>query len=229
MRLGRLPHDPMRLALAPLHFFAAAQPAPVLDRAGVNFVPKLYANDVLPDCTAVGLANAARAAGALADFEPAIDDVKVPAFYAVCIGKPGATDAELEATDGAMLLDVLERQASAGFDVGEQAPLVGSFGTVSTSSRIALALGMAHGAGYWGVDLYERDMELPPVWDDDGSSPGALVGGHCIIAWDYAGLGDGQTVRVGTWGAWQPATWRWVHARLREAHSVSWRQLEAAA
>ena len=64
-------------------------------------------------------------------------------------------------------------------------------------------------------------MEMPPVWDA-GLDDGAIVGGHCIVAWDYAGLADDATVRVATWGQWQPATWRWLAARLDEAYALLW-------
>ena len=86
------------------------------------------------------------------------------------------------------------------------------------------------GIGYWGVDLYERDMDTPcdEPWDDDGASPGALVGGHCLVAWDYAGLGDTDTGRLATWGRLQSFTWRWARSRLREAYVLLWPQLQLA-
>lgn len=226
MRLGRLQHDPARLALAP-RLVAASPPPPVLDRSAVDFSPMLYQNNVLPNCSAVGLANSARAAAALAGFDLVVDPDSVPAYYAACIGRPGASEAELEATEGAVLMDVLDYMQANGFEVGQQVPLVANYDTVSADSRSAIASAMTRpGAGYWGVDLYERDMELLPVWDDDGRDPGALVGGHCLLAFDYAGLNDQDTIRLGTWGAWQPATWRWAMSRLREAHGVTWPQIQ---
>jgi hypothetical protein len=187
-------------------------------------VPRMFANDQLPDCTAAGLANGALAVSALAGYEMAIDDAKVPLFYASVVGcQP--TEEAMAATDGAVILDVLQRQATGGFDAGGQTPLVALAGTLQLN-RIALAQAMASlGIAYLGVDLFERDMEMPDVWDDDGRDPGALVGGHCLDSFDYTGLADDRKVRLATWGRMQPATWRWLDSRVREAHGLLWRQI----
>lgn len=231
MRLGRLPHDPAALARAPSlagHRFAAMPPPPILDRSAIAFAPGLYRNNDLPDCTAAGLANAAGMVAALNGYALAIDPDKVPVFYAGCAGcEP--SDAAMATTDGAVVLDVLVRQARSGFDVGPQT-LAGLHGTLPLSRTvIASALGRL-GHAYLGVTLRERDMEQAPVWDVlDGRDDGAVVGGHLIVAWDYAGIGDASTVRVATWGTWQPATWAWIAARMDEAHALVWRQLGNAA
>jgi hypothetical protein len=71
-------------------------------------------------------------------------------------------------------------------------------------------------------------MEDSPVWDVvDGRDDGKLVGGHLIVAWDYTGLTDDAALRIATWGKFQPATWRWLQARLSEAQALIWRQLGA--
>ena len=230
VRLGRKAHDPAALAAAPAHKFGAVPPPVVLDRSAVEFVPGLYGNDYLPDCTAAGLANAARAVAALNDFNLVVDPDLVPAFYAGCVGC-APTPVAMASTDGAVLLDVLQRQAGQGFDVGAQ-ELVGLYGTV-TPSITALALAMARlGHVYLGVTLHDRDMQANAsgdVWDvQQGRDDGTVVGGHCIMGWDYTGLGYTDTVRVATWGKWQPATWAWVAARLDEAHALVWRQLARA-
>lgn len=231
MRLGRLPHDAGLLAAAPSlmeHTFGALAPLERLDRSGVAFTPGLYRNDVLPDCTAVALANHAAAACALEGYALAIDPAKVPAFFAASIGESGAPDAVLAAAPGAVALDVLAFQSRNGLDLGLQVPAVGLWGTVEPADRAALANGVARlGGGYWGVDLYEADMAMPPVWDATGD-PGDPVGGHMVLAWDYTGLSDTDTVRIATWGGWQPATWRWVRARLGEAFGLVWPSLAAA-
>ncbi|MFL5255508.1 MAG: hypothetical protein ACJ8AI_21950 [Rhodopila sp.] len=215
----------MALAKAPSHRFGAVLPPPKLDRHAIAFHPELYGNDVLPDCTAVSLANAARGVAALNGYDLVVDPACVPAFYSACVGNP----VNLAATDGAVMLDVLARQAARGFDIGPQV-LHGLHGTIDSRSRSALAHGMARlGVGYWGVILRERDMERTAVWDvQDGRDDGDIVGGHAVIAWDYTGLADDATVRLGTWGAWQPATWAWVSTRLEEAHCIVWRQLVRA-
>jgi hypothetical protein len=223
--LGRLRHDPVALARAPSHRFGTVPPPAVLDRSATAFEPGLYQNDTLPDCTAVALANAARGVAALNGFDLVLEQAGVPAFYAACVGNP----ADLAGSGGAVMLDVLARQAALGFDIGPQT-LHGLYATLDTRSRSALASGMARlGVGYWGVTLRERDMERTAVWDvQPGRDDGDVAGGHAIIAWDYAGLADGDTLRIGTWGAWQPATWAWVAARLDEAFGIVWRQLERA-
>jgi hypothetical protein len=223
--LGRLRHDPVALARVPSHRFGAAPPPLTLDRSAIAFEPGLFQNDTLPDCTAVALANAARGIAALNGFDLVLDPACVPAFYGACVGDP----ANLAATDGAVMLDVLARQAAQGFDVGPQT-LYGLHATIDRHSRSALASGMARlGVGYWGVTLRERDMERAGLWDvQAGRDDGDVVGGHAIIAWDYSGLGDADTLRIGTWGAWQPATWAWVAARLDEAYGIVWRQLQRA-
>jgi hypothetical protein len=224
-RLGRKPHDPAAVRRVPSHRFGAVPPPPRLDRGAVDFAPGLYANDTLPDCTAVALANAARGVAALNGYGLVLDPARVPAFYGACVGNPR----NLAATDGAVMLDVLARQALGGFDVGPQI-LHGLYATLDPHSRSALARGMARlGIGYWGVTLHERDMDGNPVWDvQTGRDDGSVVGGHAVIAWDYSGLGDGDTVRLGTWGGWQKASWAWVAARLEEAYGIVWRQLERA-
>ncbi len=232
MRLGRRAHNAAALAAAPqlgTHRFAAMPPPPALDRAAVPFQPRLFDNDTLPDCTAAALANAALAVSALNGFEAAIADAAVPAFYAACIGMPGATAAQLAATEGAIALDVLGRQLDRGFEVGQAAPLAGLYGALALAPS-ALATALAHlGPGYWGVTLTAQDMDSAgstAPWDDDASrDPGPVAGGHMLMAWDYAGLAETDTVRLATWGRFKLATWRWVRRRLDEAYGLVWRQL----
>ena len=232
MRLGRLGHSEAALASAPqlgTHRFAAMPPPPALDRASVPFQPRLFDNDTLPYCTAAALANAALAVSALNGFETALDDAAVPSFYAACIGMPGATATQLAVTQGAIALDVLARQLTDGFDVGQAAPLSGLYGVLALAPS-ALATALAHlGPGYWGVTLTARDMdnaESAAPWDDDGSTdPGPVAGGHMLMAWDYAGLAETDTLRLATWGRFKSATWRWVRRRLDEAYGLVWRQL----
>ncbi len=232
MRLGRLEHSEAALAKAPqlgTHRFAAMPPPPTVNREAVPFQPRLLDNDILPDCTAAALANAALAVSALNGFETAIADAAVPAFYATCIGMPGASAAQLAVTQGAIALDVLERQLSSGFDVGQAAPLTGLYGVLPLAPS-ALATALAHlGPSYWGVTLTARDMDnadSATPWDDDGrSDPGPIAGGHMLMAWDYVGLAETDTLRLATWGRFKLATWRWVRHRLDEAYGLVWRQL----
>ena len=233
-RLGRLRHDPEALAAAPQladHSFAAIAPAPMMDRQAVPFQPRMFSNDILPVCTCAALANAALAVSALNGFQTLIVDAAVPAFYAACLGMPGASNTELAETDGAVAMDVLRRQAVAGFDAGQETRLVALFGTVPLD-RTRLAVTIARlGVGYWGVRLHARDMDTvgsAEPWDADRRDPGRFEGGHMLNAWDYTGLADTSLVRLATWGGFKAATWRWVEARLDEAYGLIWRQLARA-
>lgn len=228
MRLGLAPHDPVEIARAPslaAHRFAAMAPPPILNRNMVDFTPGLYRNDVLPDCTAAGLANAMGMVAALNGFTIAENPDAIPAFYARCVGCEN-TDAAMIATDGAVALDVLKLQLTTGFDVGQQIPMVGKFGTLPKSKSVIASAINTFGHSYMGVSLRERDMERAPLWDVvEGRDDGAVVGGHLIVGWDYLALSDEAPLRVATWGGWQSATWAWLLARLNEAYALVWRQL----
>lgn len=234
MRFGRLPHDAAAVTAAPslaTHTFAVMAPPPTLTRGGIPYDPQLRQNDSLPTCTVAGLINGALAISALntGSATSIADGVEIP-FYAAVAGCAPTVDA-VAATDGLNVLDVLRRQSIQGFEVGQEASFTADFATIPSTDRAALANGLALlGFGYWGVDLYERDMLTPPdqPWDDDGGDPGQLVGGHLIIGWSYAGLGDTDTGTAATWGRLQPFTWRWAQARLREAYGLVWRQLQRA-
>lgn len=228
-RLGRLPHSPERLAAIPHHKFGTILPKPIINRSNINFTPGLYQNDVLPDCTCVGLANSARATAELNGFDIALDPAKVPEFYASVVGC-APTLAAMEASDGAVLLDVLNKQEACGFNIGPES-LVAGWKPIVAKSRSDLALCMEHfGVAYIGVTLYDRDMDtVGQTWEyQDGQSDGNVDGGHCVVLWDYAGLSDTSIVRIGTWGAWQNATWAWVQNRIDEAYGLVWPQLVRA-
>ena len=226
MRLGRLPHDPDTVAFAPQHRMAAASPVPAkLVRAHIPFAPGLYDNDTLPDCTAAGLANAASAFGLVrSGAPPVIDPASVPRVYAACVDNPP----DLAASNGAVMQDVLQRAEAGGVDFGQQVPLLPTHAACDARSREQLAhVMLIYGAGYWGLDLTERDMAQMgrPLLDDDGSDRSDVVGGHCVVGWAYDGLGDDDRVQIATWGRLQAVTWRWLGLRLHEAWAVSWPQL----
>lgn len=224
MMLGRLPADPAALAQAPQlahHMRADAPPPPKLVRSHLAFTPSLDANDVLPNCTAVGLANCARAFAVLNGFAIGIPTDKVVSFF----GEAGGT------ADGAVELDILGYQRQHGFGTGDQTRLVGDFATFTPADRGLFANAMAKcGALYLGVDLALADQDMTRTWDTStpGDQDAGSWGGHCLVAWDYTGLGDKDTVRLGTWGAWMDATWAWLEARCAEAHVLIWHQLISA-
>ena len=222
MRFGRLSPNKTELASAHAHTFGVRLAQPVLNRQSVAFTPGLYRNDTLGDCTVVSIANMINAKSALNGYQTYIDSDKVVEFFKEAAGNPP----DLTTVDGLVYLDVINRQAQLGFDTGHDR-LYGLPGTVGLS-RNELALGMeAFGSVGLGVTLRDRDVQTTSSYStlDAGPSDGNVIGGHAIIGWDYTGLGDTDIVRIGTWGYWQMVTWRWIDARLEEAHATNWPQL----
>lgn len=214
MRLGRLPHSPSRVAAVRPHVMATTAPAP-LSVPVPTWTPSLVQNDVLPSCTIAGLLNSARAWALRHDFDLVNTDPPLLSFYA---GLAGCADtvAAIEATDGLVLLDVLEKAQSAGFDIGEQTPIVPEFAAIHQPDIAGLRDAVAfRGAAYIGVTLFECDMTGAP-WT--GKPTGAAVGGHCIDLCAYTP--DGFT--AATWGAFQPLDNDWLMSRIDEAFSVMW-------
>lgn len=228
--LGRKPTDHAALAAAAQFGGLHLIPPRTCVRDYAAFQTGLYGNDTIGDCTAAALANAARGFS-LAHGGPdiPIDPAAVVAFYAACCGVPDTPDA-LAQTEGSVMSDVLARQARDGYDIGEQTALVGTYGTIPVANhqQVANAIALLGGA-YLGVDLAVAD-QTADVWDTDtpgDQTPGSW-GGHALMAWGYDGLGPTDQVMLGTWGMWQPATWRWVASRAVEAHAVIWHQLVPA-
>lgn len=224
VRLGRLPHDPARFAAVRRRLVSAAAPPPAsLRREGLTWTPGAYGNQVLPNCSTVALANAVRAwSWTQTGADAVIDPATVPAFYAECVGCADDT-AAIEATDGAVLLDVLERADVLGVDFGQQDPIVPDFTAVDPTDRVAMAASLAAGGGLiLGLDLLEVDQQ-GDIW---GVGPSAAVtgkpwGGHAALLWSYEGLRDDALTRIATWGTWRPATVAWVLARAVEAYHVT--------
>jgi len=234
MKLGRLEHNPARLAAVPSHRFGIAEPPPLcLIRDYVPFAPGLYGNDRLPCCTAVAVANAARAfSWARSACDIVVAEARVKAFYAGCVGCAD-TDEAMAGTDGAVLLDVIDRGTSAGVDLGQQVPLVPTAARIAPDDRAGMSHAMLHdGAVILGVELSISDQRTP-VWTvspptSAGDPAAGSWGGHAAFGWGYTGLADDDQVMIGTWGIWQAATWAWVRERTAEAYSCSWGQLAAA-
>lgn len=228
-RFGRSAHDPAALAAAPAHRFGAVLPPASLRRPLLDFTPGDYGNTTKPLCTFASMANVARGIALLNNGADTliVDPAKVSAGYAACVGCAD-TDAAIMATDGINMLEVAAWQGKHGFDVGPQT-LVGRSGTLATD-RIALANGMHRlGLAWGGIKLLERDMATtsPTTVLDmvPGRDDGALVGLHAVPFWTYQLLADEGRVWFGTWGYWQQCTWRWVTARIDEAHAWVYRQL----
>jgi hypothetical protein len=234
MKLGRLPHAPERLARGLM-----SAPAPMLyryqlDRGAIDPQPQMWGNADGPTCTVAGLANGAIAQGIIRSAPPVIGDGKPQALYAIVDGIPGATEEQINATDGLVVMDLLDYVSTNGFDAGEQVPLVPVQRFVVHNAREAIAGCMCNErivTAYLGIRLYQRDMDtmgagplVAPIADS-----GEMVGGHALLAWDYPkGLGDADLVTLLTWAARQPVSWKWLLERLDETHAIEWPQLAAA-
>jgi hypothetical protein len=223
MRLGRLPHDPVRLAAAPAHSFGATPVPQTLDRSLTDWLPGLYGNNEYSDCTCVSYTNNARGVAYLAGYELAVDPDDPLANFAALSGVPVT---EAASVDGAVMQDVLAYQEQHGFNVGPQL-LVATSGTVAVN-RMAMAQAMATLGGLWiGVTLHEREMDSwgsGTLWDTVAPA-GAIAGGHAVNLWAYEGLADDSRVWLATWGAWQAATWRLLESITDEAHGLGWNQI----
>lgn len=206
-------------------------PPDVLDRSAIPFMPGSYGNDIFPICTAVAAANCARAYSWLkAHTDIVVDPLKPRAFFATVENVPN-TDAAVIATDGAIVQDVLEYAEAHGYDIGQQVPAVPLANAVYGLDQMHIAdTAWVYGAANLGVALSVSDQNMP-VWDTDAPAnagdpvPGSW-GLHNLILWDWEGMDPTSIVRLGTWGAWQPATWRWVLARVEEAWALVWPQFD---
>lgn len=227
MRLGCLAHDAAKAASLRTRYAAAIVPNR-LPRP--PWTPTLGRNDTLPDCTAVGLMNAARAwvhrfAGV--DDDLVVADDHIVALYAEAIGLPGASDDALAATEGADPLAVVQTAQTRGWDVGAQVPLVPDFALSGTDVRSLAHNMQCAGAVMLALTLTQTDMDAAQAgkpWTavPDGSP---IVGGHLVAACAYDGLAPTDALSIATWGTWQPASWTWVQPRLRIALIAGWRQL----
>ena len=223
MRYGRLPHDPSRVAAVKPHVMAATEPLPlVLPRPGILTAPTLADNNVLPTCTIAGLANSARAWAQLHGFDLVIDDQKLLDFYAAIAGcEP--TVAAIMATEGLVMLDVLEYAQSHGFDVGPQT-LVPNFSAIHMPDIAGVRDAIfTRATAYVGVTLYASDEQ--PGARFFGPPSGDPVGGHCVdpVRWtatDY---------QVATWGQDMDADEEWLMSRIDECYSIEWSMPMAAA
>lgn len=235
-RLGRLRHDPVAVAAAPKHsHFGFVAPVSSLDRSAIDYEPDLGYNNILPICTTVGLWNAAKGIALLNRFTPTVQMPLLPPFYAETIGLAAtASFAELAATDGAVMLDVLNYQAAHGFNIGNQS-LVCDYGTLAFDINTLASAMVRQGPSYLGIQLYQRDMDAVETdgswqtWDTvPGQDDGQFVGDHCVVDWDFVSLDPDGIVRLATWGKLQKATWRWLMTRLEEAYGLIFRELVAS-
>ena len=217
MRLGRKPHDAARVAAVAPHVMGFAPVPATCPRTDIVWKPSLVRNDVLPTCSIAGLMNAARMTALLHGYDLVDDEAALLAFYAA-LACCADTEAAMEATDGLVLLDVLERARDAGFTCGEQTPIVPLFSSIPLSGQALKAAIYGRGAAYVGVMLYEADVEPGAKWTGGIARAGAKVGGHCVAPWRYTPDNYG----IATWGGTTEADPEWLMSRIEEAYSLRW-------
>ena len=194
-----------------------------LVRNHVDYRPGMFGNDEAGDCTCVAIANAILAQVALSGYRVGITTAEVLALYSAVTGY----DPARPVTDtGAYEVDVLRHQAAHGFQADGQTAYVGLWGNIGpgdlTLARVAMS---RFGSAYLALNLAQADQQGTTVWDTDtpvsygDPTPGSW-GGHAVLAWDYTGLADSDTVRIVTWGRLQRATWRWFRSRVVEVHAI---------
>lgn len=228
-KLGRKPHNADVLAAMPRHNFGTARPSDKLDRSKHDFKPAMFNNDDYPNCTLASLAECAIGDAALQGYSLIVAPGAPLAEY--CKVEKIPDDVAAQNSNGAVMSNVLAYQAAHGYDIGNQV-LYCTSKTIDLD-RNSLALGLDQIGTLWmGVTLYQADMDAVTdgkIWDVvPGVNYGEPIGGHAMCAWDYDGLGDTDTLRWVTWGQYVKVTWRWVHARMSEAHGPHWPDLKAA-
>jgi hypothetical protein len=211
MRLGRLNHDPSRLAAIPAHTMAAGAPVPEVVTPPEGFRVELCRNDLYTTCTTASLINAARVwALKTGRFDLVYDVDKLLAFFCRVLGIPVSAIATAE---GAVMMDVLENAQSGGFQINDQDTLVPMFRRITDADGLRQAIAST-GAAYVGVDLDEQDMSQ----DWTARAMGKVEGGHAIALIGYRPGG----FTAATWGVEKLCDEGWLMARLQEAYLVTW-------
>jgi hypothetical protein len=218
---GRKPHDDARVAAAPQHRMSAESPAPVdLPRPTILTKPSLVYNDNLPTCAVAGLINHLRAwTQQFHGFDlPENDQLLLDLYAAVC--GCAATVAAIAATDGLVLMDVLEYVRANGFRIDSQNVVELTFSAIDITNMNAVrdAINRSGGA-YLGVTLYQADV-VPGLlaWKGGVDSAGSVVGGHCVMPKGF----QGQTNNTATWGELIEADDDWYLPRLAEGYEIKW-------
>jgi hypothetical protein len=214
---GRKPHDPQRLAAVPRHVMGTTAPAPVtLPRPQLVWAPSLVQNDTLPTCTVAGALNAARVWALLQGFDLASVEANLLGVFATVAGcEP--TAAAIGATDGLVMLDLLEHLVAVGLDVGEQVPIGVTFTAIDHTDLAAIRDAIATAdTAYVGVDLYEADVQPGATWQGGVGGAGKVVGGHCVCLPRYRP----GSVTAATWGLEEDADDAWLASRIVEAYAL---------
>jgi len=214
MRLGRIAHDPARVAQVPHHVMGDS-PIPPSWASPAGFTPTLADNLTLPTCTVAGLANSARLYMLHSGWDLVQDDDLILELYASIAGC-AATPAAIAMTDGLVMLDVLERAQKSGFQIAPDTVLIPEFRQIDGTLGALEDAVARYGSIYLGVDLDSEDVsgDVGAPWV--AHPLGNLVGGHCIVLDGYA------PETAATWGVNKQAPMDWLQPRLREAYAVVW-------
>lgn len=218
---GRRAHDPARVAAAPRHRMSAEAPAPAdLLRPAVLAKPSLVLNNSLPTCGIAGILNYLRAwTQQKHGFDLPENDQLMLDLYAAVYGCDPTQDA-IAATDGLVLIDVLEHIQAHGFRIDSQNIVELTYTSIDITDIGAIKDSIDKtGGAYLGVTLYEADV-VPGLlaWTGSIAATGPVAGGHCTTAKDYTRTGMNDA----TWGELMPTEDAWLLPRLNEAFSIRW-------
>lgn len=198
---------------------------PVLDRSRFNPHPKMLMNDQIGDCTCAGLLNGMNCIESVASngqaIVPYVDSDALTLYEKAAGYNPNDPNTDT----GMVETELLEYTVRNGVGVGPYRyyPV---WGTCDISDRNAIALIMQYfGFAYLGVVLRTSDQDMSKPWDTLSSDSFDVWGAHCLLVYDYTGLGDTDLVSCITWGGIYRGTWRWLMSRLMECHAVAFRQL----
>lgn len=223
---GRCEHDPARVAAVEPHIIGASAPTAYPSNfemwtaltTNKAWMPTLVQNNVLPTCTIAGLMNSARVWALRHGFDLVSVEARLLAFFA-SIAPCADTVAAIAATDGLVLLDVMEHAAAGKFDVGLQAPLIPRVRRIEITDMDALKDAIkSTGSACIGVTLRQADVQPGANWRGGVANAGPKAGGHCVILYAYTG-GD---FAVATWGETLVADDEWLKSRMDEAYSLTW-------
>lgn len=198
---------------------------------------QMFGNDTLGDCTAAGIFNSLEVVASLAGFSVPADTSDAVNFYSA---STGYVKGDPSTDRGGYEVDVLRHAAQFGVVAAGNTfyPLPWTADPQDFDSmRLSIAL---TGCAYLGVELAVSDMNeaeasaMDCVLDVDNSrfgdpTPGS-EGGHCLLAYEYTGSSDTDTITLVTWGGTKiRCTVRWLKSRIMEQHAILWTQLASPA
>src|ERR1700731_1971313 len=145
---GRKPHDQARVDAAPQHRMSAEAPPPEdCPRPTILRKPSLVMNNTLPTCTMAGILNYLRAwAQAFHGFDLPENDQLLIDLYAACYGCEPTVEA-VAATDGVVLMDVLEYVQANGFKIDDQNTVELTFSAIDVADMTAVRGSIAETGG----------------------------------------------------------------------------------